>query len=107
MKLYTKRHGGERNRRQKNQPTASKAVGIFLPFRLYLAARIWGKLPRSAAPYFSPYLSQGERWLDGEDGKILRQTAGKAIFTATLVKYAELMCYRPAGQAMLSGITEA
>lgn len=47
------------------------------------------------------------QWLDGEDGKILRQTAGKAIFTATLVKYAELMCYRPAGQAMLSGITEA
>ncbi len=46
------------------------------------------------------------QWLEGENGKILRQEAGKPIFTATLVKYAELLCYRPAGQAMLSGITE-
>ncbi len=47
------------------------------------------------------------QWLEGEDGKILKQVAGKPVFTATLVKYADLMCYRPAGQAMLSGITEA
>ncbi len=47
------------------------------------------------------------QWLEGEDGKILKQVAGKPIFTATLVKYADLMCYRPAGQAMLAGITEA
>ncbi len=47
------------------------------------------------------------QWLEGEDGKILKQVPGKAVYTATLVKYAELMCYRPAGQAMLSGITEA
>ena len=46
------------------------------------------------------------QWLEGEDGKILKQIAGKPVYTATLVKYAELLCYRPNGQAMLSGITE-
>ncbi len=46
------------------------------------------------------------QWLEDEDGKILRQIPGKPVFTATLVKYADLMCYRPCGQAMLSGITE-
>lgn len=47
------------------------------------------------------------QWLEGEDGKVLKQIADKPVFRATLVKYAELMCYRPAGQARLSGITEA
>lgn len=47
------------------------------------------------------------KWLEGEDGKILKQVAGKPVYTATLVKYAELMCERPNGQGMLSGITEA
>ncbi len=47
------------------------------------------------------------KWLEGEDGKILKQVPGKPIYTATLVKYAELMCSRPNGQGMLSGITEA
>lgn len=47
------------------------------------------------------------KWLEGEDGKVLKQIAGKPIYTATLVKYAELMCERPNGQGMLSGITEA
>lgn len=46
------------------------------------------------------------QWLEGEDGKILKQKAGRPVYTATLVKYAELMCYRPCGQAMLTGITE-
>lgn len=46
------------------------------------------------------------QWLEGEDGKILKQIAGKPVYTATLVKYADLVCYRPCGQAMLSGITE-
>lgn len=46
------------------------------------------------------------QWLEGEDGKILRQKAGKPVYTATLVKYAELICSRPCGQAKLSGITE-
>ena len=47
------------------------------------------------------------QWLEGEDGKVLKQLADKPVFRATLVKYAELMCYRPAGQARLSGIKEA
>lgn len=46
------------------------------------------------------------RWLEGENGNILRQVPGKAVFNATLVKYAELMCTRPGGQAALTGITE-
>lgn len=46
------------------------------------------------------------QWLEGEEGKILRQKAGKPVYTATLVKYAELICSRPCGQAKLSGITE-
>ena len=46
------------------------------------------------------------QWLEGEDGKILKQIPGKPVYTATLVKYAELMCERPIGQGMLSGITE-
>ncbi|MBQ7369912.1 MAG: phage major capsid protein [Clostridia bacterium] len=47
------------------------------------------------------------QWLEGQDGKILRQVESKPVFTATLVKYAELICDRPNGQGMLSGITEA
>ena len=47
------------------------------------------------------------QWLEGEDGKILKQIPGKPVYKATLVKYAELMCERPFGQGMLSGITEA
>lgn len=46
-------------------------------------------------------------WLADEDGCILKQVAGKPVYTATLVKYADLVCVRPCGQAMLSGITEA
>lgn len=47
------------------------------------------------------------QWLEGEDGRVLKQVAEKPVFRATLVKYAELMCYRPCGQARLAGITEA
>ncbi len=47
------------------------------------------------------------QWLSGDDGKILRQVAGKPVYTATLVKYADLICARPNGQGMISGITEA
>lgn len=46
------------------------------------------------------------KWLEGDDGKVLRQVPGKPLYTATLVKYADLICTRPCGQAMLSGITE-
>lgn len=47
------------------------------------------------------------QWMEGEDGKVLKQIANKAAYSATLVKYAELLCTRPAGQAQLTGITEA
>ena len=46
------------------------------------------------------------QWLEGEDGRIIRQTTGYPVYTATLVKYADLICDRPAGQAKLSGITQ-
>jgi hypothetical protein len=44
------------------------------------------------------------QWLEAEDGKILKQVPGKATYTATLVKYAELICERPYGQGRLKGI---
>ncbi len=47
------------------------------------------------------------RWLEGDDGRIIRQTPNKPVYTATLVKYADLICDRPIGQAMISGVTEA
>ena len=40
-------------------------------------------------------------WLEDEDGKILKQVPGKAAYSATLVKYAELICKKPCGQAVL------
>ena len=46
-------------------------------------------------------------WLEDEDGKILKQSAGKAAYTATLVKYAELVCRKPCGQAMLYNVYPA
>lgn len=47
------------------------------------------------------------QWLEGDEGRIIRQTAGKPTYTATLVKYADLICDKPNGQAMLHGITTA
>lgn len=47
------------------------------------------------------------RYLENENGRILRQTQGKPTYTATLVKYCDLICSRPNGQAKLSGITKA
>ena len=47
------------------------------------------------------------KWLEGEDGRVLKQVPNKPVYSATLVKYADLVCTRPCGQAMLSGITEA
>lgn len=46
------------------------------------------------------------RWLEGEDGKVLKQVAGKPVYTATLVKYAELICDKPGGQGVITSITE-
>jgi len=47
------------------------------------------------------------RWLEGEDGKVLKQVATKPVYTATLVKYAELICDKPGGQGKITGISEA
>lgn len=44
-------------------------------------------------------------WLEGNDGKIIKQKDGYPVYTATLVKYAELLCNRPNSQAKLTGIT--
>ena len=46
------------------------------------------------------------QWLESEEGKVLKQIPGKPVYTATLVKYAELMCYRPCGQAVVTGLLE-
>ena len=46
------------------------------------------------------------QWLEGEEGKVLKQVAGKPVYTATLVKYADLLCARPIGQGVITGITE-
>ena len=46
-------------------------------------------------------------WLEDEDGKILKQVPGKAAYSATLVKYAELICRKPCGQAMLTNFGTA
>ncbi|MBQ4557786.1 MAG: phage major capsid protein [Clostridia bacterium] len=44
------------------------------------------------------------QWLEGEDGRIIKQKQGFPVYTATLVKYADLICDKPNGQAKLSGI---
>jgi len=43
-------------------------------------------------------------WLD-EDGKILKWVSGYAMWTAAMIKYCELICNHPGGQAELTGIT--
>ena len=46
------------------------------------------------------------QWLEAEDGKILKQVPGKPVYTATLVKYAELLCDNIAGQGKLTNIAQ-
>ena len=41
------------------------------------------------------------RWIEGEGGTVLHQVANKAVYTATLVKYCDLLCERPMGQAKI------
>lgn len=47
------------------------------------------------------------KWLEGEDGRVIRQAADKPTYQATLVKYADIICNKPRGQAMISGIAES
>ena len=46
------------------------------------------------------------QWLSDDDGRVLKQVPGKPVYTATLVKYADMICDKPCGQGMISGITE-
>lgn len=45
------------------------------------------------------------KWLEGDDGKVIKQNAGYPTYSATLVKYADLICDRPNGQAKISNIS--
>ena len=45
-------------------------------------------------------------WLEGENGSILNQLDRKAVYTATLVKYANFVAAYPRGQARLKGIED-
>ncbi|MBR2909756.1 MAG: phage major capsid protein [Clostridia bacterium] len=47
------------------------------------------------------------QWLEGEDGRVIKQTQNKPTYNATLVKYADIICDKPSGQAMLTGIKES
>lgn len=47
------------------------------------------------------------QWLADDEGKVLHQIPGKPVYSATLVKYADLICSRPNGQGVIKGITEA
>lgn len=44
------------------------------------------------------------QWLEGETGGVLTQLEKTPTYSGTLVKYANLMCTRPAGQGRLTGI---
>ena len=43
-------------------------------------------------------------WIEGENGNILHQISGQPAYSATLVKYADLICDQPNGQAKFSNI---
>ena len=45
------------------------------------------------------------KWLEGDDGKIIKQKEGYPTYSATLVKYADLICNKPNGQAKITGIS--
>ncbi|MCL2061236.1 MAG: phage major capsid protein [Firmicutes bacterium] len=44
------------------------------------------------------------RYLENENGKILRQNQGKPTYTATLVKYCDLICEKPNAQGRITNI---
>lgn len=46
------------------------------------------------------------RWMEGTKGSILNQIAGTPLWSATLVKYAEMICDHPGAQAQLTAIEE-
>ena len=44
-------------------------------------------------------------WLADESGNVLSQKSDYPVYTATLVKYADLICNCPSGQSVMRGIT--
>lgn len=44
------------------------------------------------------------KWLEDEGGRILKQVADKPAYSATLVKYTELLCHKPSGVCLCSEI---
>ncbi len=44
------------------------------------------------------------KWLEDESGRILKQNANKPAYSATLVKYTELLCQKPSGVAFCQNI---
>ncbi len=44
------------------------------------------------------------KWLEDESGRILKQQADKPAYSATLVKYTELLCQKPSGVGFCSGL---
>ena len=44
------------------------------------------------------------KWLEDEGGRILKQHPTKPAYSATLVKYTELVCQKPNGVAFVSGL---
>ena len=53
---------------------------------------------------FTMYEMCDWKWLEDESGRILRQNDNSPTYSATLVKYAELLCERPNGQGKISSI---
>lgn len=45
------------------------------------------------------------KWLEDESGRVLKQHPTKAAYSATLVKYTELMCQKPSGVGFVSGLS--
>lgn len=44
------------------------------------------------------------KWIEGDNGSVLRQMESRPAYSATLVKYANLICTRPMGQGKLTGL---
>lgn len=44
-------------------------------------------------------------WIEGETGGVLHQDAGQPTYSATLVKYADLICDQPNGQAKFTNLS--
>ena len=53
---------------------------------------------------FTMYEMCDWKWLEDESGRILKQMPNYPTYAATLVKYAELVCDKPNGQAKISNI---